>query len=435
MGLELQYNTYSAVLTIPKDVRKALGKSKFKKSLKTGDKQLALLKERVEVAKWKIEIARARGELIEELKVLYEEALRLAEVSPGHVLRTAKNPFTGALDVDEEGEPIMRKFYEESSEDESLSILKEHLKTSLPSKAYLDVTGEYTQEETAAYLAAFIKTLDCGEKWKDRQEALINRMVSQFPKLEDISKKTVRLWCDELLQELSPKTVQQSLLCACRNYWSYLQDIEVVPEDLQPFTGLRFKPVGKKKKTDWKPYTNEEITKVLKASHGYSKNLLLPDLIEIGRYTGMRINEICSRKLTDISETEINVPDSKTESGVRSIPIHSKLKPIIEKLIDISTDEYLLPGLSDKNKYKDRSVAIGKIFGRLKTSLGFTSRHGFHSIRSTVATQLENAGVPENVAADILGHEKPTMTYGLYSGGSNYETKKGAIEKIKYTKS
>jgi len=56
----------------------------------------------------------------------------------------------------------------------------------------------------------------------------------------------------------------------------------------------------------------------------------------------------------------------------------------------------------------------------------------FHSIRKTVATLLENAGVPENVSADILGHEKNTMTYGLYSGGSSLSVKAKALAKLSY---
>jgi len=45
---------------------------------------------------------------------------------------------------------------------------------------------------------------------------------------------------------------------------------------------------------------------------------------------------------------------------------------------------------------------------------------------------LENAGVGENLAADIVGHEKPRITYGLYSGGASLETMKDAIQKISY---
>ena len=56
----------------------------------------------------------------------------------------------------------------------------------------------------------------------------------------------------------------------------------------------------------------------------------------------------------------------------------------------------------------------------------------FHSIRNTVSTLLDQAGVQESIAADILGHEKKTMTYGLYSGGSSMAQKIEAIEKINY---
>ncbi len=45
---------------------------------------------------------------------------------------------------------------------------------------------------------------------------------------------------------------------------------------------------------------------------------------------------------------------------------------------------------------------------------------------------MENAGVPENVVADIVGHEKPTMTYGLYSGGVSLAVKRAALAKLAY---
>ena len=71
-------------------------------------------------------------------------------------------------------------------------------------------------------------------------------------------------------------------------------------------------------------------------------------------------------------------------------------------------------------------------FGRLKTKLGYDKRFVFHSIRKTVVTILENAGAAEGVVADIVGHKKNTMTYGLYSGGASLETKRAAIEKLSY---
>jgi integrase len=82
-----------------------------------------------------------------------------------------------------------------------------------------------------------------------------------------------------------------------------------------------------------------------------------------------------------------------------------------------------------KNQY-DECAAIGKRFGRLKTRLGYDPGLVFHSIRKTVATLLEDAQCPEGIAADIIGHDKPTMTYGLYSGGSSLATRREWIEKV-----
>ena len=45
---------------------------------------------------------------------------------------------------------------------------------------------------------------------------------------------------------------------------------------------------------------------------------------------------------------------------------------------------------------------------------------------------MEQAGIAEGIAADILGHDKPSITYGLYSGGASMEQKNTAIRAIKY---
>ncbi len=101
------------------------------------------------------------------------------------------------------------------------------------------------------------------------------------------------------------------------------------------------------------------------------------------------------------------------------------------RLIASSRDGYVMSGLP-KDKYGDRSNAIGKRFGKLRSAVGFGPQFVFHSIRKTVMTILENAGVHENVVADIVGHEKPRITYGLYSGGTTLEVKRAALAKLAY---
>jgi integrase len=148
-------------------------------------------------------------------------------------------------------------------------------------------------------------------------------------------------------------------------------------------------------------------------------------------WTGARIEEVCALKVEKVTKDVLKIEDAKTSAGWREVPVHSKLKPTVKRLLGASKDGFLLSGLT-VNKYGDRSNAIGKRFGHLKTANGYGANHVFHSIRRTVATLLENAGVPENVSADILGHEKPRITYGLYSGGSSLAVKRDAIAKLRY---
>ena len=133
----------------------------------------------------------------------------------------------------------------------------------------------------------------------------------------------------------------------------------------------------------------------------------------------------------DLEKNTLSITESKTEAGIRIVPIHSKLKPLLTSLIDESTDGYVLAELG-KNKFGNRSNSLGQKFGRLKNKLKYSDRHVFHSIRKTFTTLLENNGVSENIAADIVGHEKPRITYGLYSGGASIEIMKDAIERVGY---
>lgn len=131
------------------------------------------------------------------------------------------------------------------------------------------------------------------------------------------------------------------------------------------------------------------------------------------------------------SEGHIFIEDAKSPAGWRDVPIHSRLEPALRELRNSSKDGYIISGLTF-NKYDDRSNAVGKRFGRLKLGLGFGPQYVFHSIRKTVATALENAVVPEGVAADILGHDKPNITFGLYSGGNSLANKQAAIQRLHY---
>ena len=159
-------------------------------------------------------------------------------------------------------------------------------------------------------------------------------------------------------------------------------------------------------------------------------NKMLQAIFKLAIYTGCRIEELAQLETTNVTEREIKIVRAKTTAGNRTIPVHHDLKPLVADLLSRS-DKYLLPDLT-VNSIDVQSAQVSKQFGYLKTKLGFDSRYVFHSIRKTVSTKFEQAGVTEGIAADILGHEKKTITYGLYAGGSSMAQKREAILRLRY---
>ncbi|WP_116599856.1 site-specific integrase [Primorskyibacter marinus] len=295
------------------------------------------------------------------------------------------------------------------------------------------VTGKTIR--TNEKLDAWISTLT-GQKQKtlDMKRSDVARFAKRFPYSSDVTRKGSRLWVDQLQQSegLSAATVRR-IISACKGYWEYLQTLQIVADEIDPFAGVsptKKQATRNSAHTRRAPFTAAQAVRTWRAAYDKG-DTQLGDLIWCAMWTGCRIEELCSLKLGDISDDRFQIRDGKTNAGWREIPIHPQLSDAFKRLSSQGGDNFLLSDLPS-NKYGNRSDAIGKRFGRLKTSLGFGPQLVFHSIRKTVVTQLEQAGAPENVVADIVGHEKKTMTYGLYSGGSSFENKRTTILKLSY---
>jgi integrase len=277
-------------------------------------------------------------------------------------------------------------------------------------------------------------------KAADQMKKDAQRLVDRFPTLQDVNARAVKQWIDELRTKGTSISSIKRLVWAWRSYWKYLGSIDAVPSDKKPpFPSVEAKREERSRK--YLPYSTGDVVRLWEASQGVrgkqgKPDPLMADLIMLGAYTGCRIEELCSLKWANITASAFKITDAKTAAGLREVPIHSELRALVarrrkENEAGRSADEYLLPGLPF-NKYGDRSNAVGKRFGRLKKALGFGEDYGFHSLRATVVTLLENAGISENLAADIVGHDKPRITYGLYSGGATLAVKAEALEKVRY---
>lgn len=438
--LQKRVNRWYAVLEIPKPLRPHFGnKARFVQSLETENRQTADRRKLPIVAAWKGRIELANRKLTADAKSNLGSA-------------SSRPVASGAAEIPiEEDAAYWRRQLARARDGEERAVIQDQIEFAAweIGAVNVDRIGEAPSQNPTAkhfhalatgrivpfaeYLDEWLDTVRATEKTKDMHRAAVQRFSTRFKTVQDVSRPEVRRWVTKLLNAdgLAIASVQR-ILSPLRGYWRYLQSIEVADDEHEPFTKL---DVSRRTqhgdlRTARLPFTPKEVLALLAAAEG-GKDGDLADLIRLAMWTGCRIEELCALKAEDVHDGHFTVVDAKTNAGWRDVPIHSELAPTLARLLDASQDGYVLSGLTT-NKYGDRSNAIGKRFGRLKSDLGFGRQQVFHSIRKTVVTILENAGVPENVVADIVGHEKTTMTYGLYSGGVPLKVKRKALEKISY---
>ncbi|MGP3723927.1 tyrosine-type recombinase/integrase [Cereibacter sphaeroides] len=409
--LEKRRRRWHAVLDVPKGLRGKIGKPRFVQSLKTESLTEAERLVLPVVAGWKAEI----------------EAARTGSRAPvEELMKTAASWGAEYRNLKPEQRPEALMLIADKAEDISYKDGK------LASDFLKVATSESVVTESK--IEDWLATLDNEPKSKDMKRSDVKRLAQVFPLTHQITKQGVQRWVHTLETEggLKTNTVRR-IISACRTYWHYLQASGSISDEVDPF----IKAVPKKAKVSKaavaekrRPFTADEVVGILRAAADKGDTQLV-QLIWLAMWTGCRIEELCSLTTGNVHSHHIVIEDAKSEAGWRDVPIHPKLKPVLDSLKATSTDGFIMSDLT-LNKYGDRSNAIGKRFGRLKEALGFGAQYVFHSIRKTVATKLENAGVAENVAADILGHEKPNITFGLYSGGTSLEVRQAAIELIDY---
>ena len=413
--LELRYKTYFALLVVPHDVRHIIGKTKFFETTGTGDLKIAQSLATLKVIKWKAEIASARTKT--------DDPDINSAIELNRMLRTT--PKNMVLDV------IEAETARIENEIGSLSAETFNVVATGKRKPLNIFIDEWVKNEQKRGLS---------QKTIAQMKSDVEVLISFLPTSNLLVFEHASLWIKHITKtaNLSPASVSR-IIGSCRNFFKHLKFIDEVAEDAkEPFIVPKESKLSKKrnskaqnKSESWLPLTSEAVEQIYSEAIK-REDWALGQLILIGAYTGARIEEICSIKKTNVNldDESFKIVDAKTEAGIREIPIHQLLLPVIKELMS-NDDAYLIPDLT-MSKFDDRSNAIGKRFGRLKTKLGYTKRHVFHSIRKTFTTQLENAGVNENITADIIGHEKPRMTYGLYSGGTNLEVKRAAISHVSY---
>jgi integrase len=260
------------------------------------------------------------------------------------------------------------------------------------------------------------------------------RDVERFGKgrhLESLTGRQVQRWIEERVQAGDSAATVQRRLSAIRNYWGWLQSHEHVADDFRPFDGRRV-PNTAPKQEQRRHFKVAEVEDLHRAALARGDKVLA-DLIVLAFATGGRIDELCSLRLADVTWEQDGAVvrlASKTEAGRRVVPIVKAVEPALRRLLrDAQAGTWLIHS-DAQNKYGNRSSSLSKRFARLRTQQGHGPDAVFHSIRKTLATLLKNAGCPEPIAADILGHEIETMSYGVYAGGTDMATRRQWLKQV-----
>lgn len=169
-----------------------------------------------------------------------------------------------------------------------------------------------------------------------------------------------------------------------------------------------------------KPFSRQQINRL------WQCNVPGTDAVLMLLYTGMRVGELLALEKHNINLRQrfIRVTRSKTVSGIRIIPIHNRIFPLIENRMHA-------PGaflLSDLHGHPYNYGSFCTIWKHVMTAIH--AKHTSHDCRHTVASLLDNAGANENAKRRILGHASGDVTDRVYTHKNLRQLRK-AIQLLK----
>ena len=228
-----------------------------------------------------------------------------------------------------------------------------------------------------------------------------------------------------------------------------------------PFSGMKF--LVKKQPNRRQPFTTDDLKKILKPEtylnwtinfehpykiHKVNNKLPYYWVFLLGIFSGMRTNEMCQLRLSDLKKADkiwfMFVEDSentkvKTESSIRKIPLHPQL-------IELGFIDYV-GNLRKKKKTRvfwelreDRDGFASKVSRhyneKFLPAIGVWEKHKkvLYCTRHTFINKLYSEKVDENVIKTLVGHEKE-FTMKHYGGDPfTPEVLLEEISKVNYSK-
>ncbi len=178
--------------------------------------------------------------------------------------------------------------------------------------------------------------------------------------------------------------------------YEYAMKYELCNKDYSEYVDiLKFKDKNPNK-TDRSPFSEEEINALwVQENNIYAQTVLM--LI----YSGVRVSELLDLKRSNVNIEEhcFKVVESKTNSGIRVVPIHDRTFPIFKKWYDEGC-EYLIHTTDRKhftyrNYYDSYWTPVMELIG---------CSHKPHDTRHTCVSMMTAKEVNPTLIKKIIGH-------------------------------
>lgn len=257
------------------------------------------------------------------------------------------------------------------------------------------------------------------EKWKDEHfpkvsESNCRGYMASYRACSDLhDKKVADIKLTQLQAIIDNSDKNKPTLKKMKVLWGLMYDYgvkyELIPNERREM--IRYVDLSKKdnpNKYTRTIFTEKEIKKLWQHKNNNQVKIMLMLI-----YTGVRISELLDLKNENIhiEEHYFDIVASKTDAGIRSVPIADKIYPFFKELYE-EGNEYLLTMKSTGRKFLYRNYKDAYWIPVLN-EFGFD--HKPHDARHTFISLMTIAEVDARIIKAIVGHSGSGVTEQVYT--------------------
>lgn len=310
----------------------------------------------------------------------------------------------------------------------------------VPPELNVDITdggGTYTITERDGTTYVFEKASLQGDEGRrprtiTKQRGILTRFAEYLGSIDvtmlsDVNLRLVDRFRSFRKPSLKPKSMHNDAQ-ALKQFLSWCADRELL--DANPLATTKFSPPKSKPREG---PTIEQIDAILAAA----SEARYPVLATLA-FTGSRSGEVAHLRVEDADLTGNwlhfeSRPGYETKTGEsRKVPIHARLRPVIENALKRNKDGWLFTAQPSRKfpkgghhiSTKRLNEDLQRVLKKLKMPAGHETGFTVHSLRRSFKTICVNSGIPREVVDIWQGHAHVRTASDLYYSLSDVESQR-----------